>query len=58
MKITIQKSKDQWYFRILAGNGKVLAHSETYHNHKDCEHAALLIKANALLATIETAGKP
>jgi len=29
-KIEIIKSKRQWYWKIVAGNGEVLAHSETY----------------------------
>ena len=37
MKIQIkQNTKKQWWFRIVARNGKVLCSSETYHNKKDC----------------------
>lgn len=49
MEFQIDKSEknNQYYFRIVAENGKILAHSETYHNLSDCEHAVDLIRNNA-----------
>jgi len=46
MKIEIIKRKGQWYFRIKAANGKILAHSEKYGRKRDAEHAAELIATN------------
>ena len=49
MEFQIEKSEknNQYYFRIVADNGKTLAHSETYHNLSDCEHAVDLIRNDA-----------
>lgn len=49
MEFQIEKSEknNQYYFRIVAENGKTLAHSETYHNLSDCEHAVGLIRSGA-----------
>jgi len=30
MKIVVLKKKKQWYWKIVARNGRSLAHSETY----------------------------
>jgi len=44
MYIYIHKSKDkQYYFRIVAGNGQILAHSETYVQKESAKHAVQLI---------------
>lgn len=41
MNIEILKSKDnQWYFRCVAKNGKILCHSETYHRLSDAKKGA------------------
>ena len=42
----------QYYFTIVASNGKTLATSETYWNKSDCRSAADLIKREASSATI------
>ena len=34
----------QWFFRILAINGRVLGHSETYRNRADAHGAADLVR--------------
>lgn len=48
MKFEIDKSENnQYFFRIVASNGKKLAHSETYHNLTDCENAVQLIRNGA-----------
>ncbi|MFJ6670363.1 YegP family protein [Actinosynnema sp. NPDC091369] len=52
MKIHIDASGTQWYFRIVSSNGKVLAHSERYSNYADAKHAAELIKSQAGSAQI------
>ena len=30
MKIVILKLRRQWYWKLIASNGRILAHSETY----------------------------
>jgi len=43
MKIVIIKKwwlKQKYHFRIVAGNGKILASSEGYYNLDDCVDAA------------------
>jgi uncharacterized protein len=52
-EIVKSDSNNQFYFRIKATNGKVLAHSEHYYNRDDCEHAIKLIQANAFYAVID-----
>jgi len=55
MKFEIRKSnkKDEpYYWRIVAGNGNVLASSETYVNKADARSAAQSVKTNAGAATI------
>ncbi|WP_369696454.1 YegP family protein [Exiguobacterium aurantiacum] len=48
MNFQIDKTnKGEYYFRIVANNGKILAHSEGYINLNDCEHAIELIRKNA-----------
>lgn len=42
-----QSTNKQWFFRIVASNGKTLAHSENYWNRSDAVHAAQLIINNA-----------
>lgn len=37
--------KRQWYFRIVATNGKTVAQSEGYKNRLDCEDTCKSIKA-------------
>ncbi|MET8762293.1 YegP family protein [Lentzea sp. NPDC004782] len=44
MKFPILKSTNgQWFFRIVASNSNVLAHSETYWNKADARSAAQTI---------------
>lgn len=48
MRFEIDKSQNnQYFFRIVASNGKILAHSETYYNLNDCENAVQLIRNGA-----------
>lgn len=48
MKIVIDTAADkQWYFRIVAKNGKTLAHSETYTRKRSALEAADLIAGGA-----------
>jgi uncharacterized protein YegP (UPF0339 family) len=42
----------QYYWRIVAANGQVLATSETYHNKADANSAAQSVKANAAGAPV------
>ena len=34
MKIVILKKRNQWYWKLVARNGKILAHSETYSSQR------------------------
>jgi len=45
-KIEIYKdSKDEWWWRFRADNGKIIADSaEGYHNKSDCLHGIEIIK--------------
>lgn len=55
MKFEIHKTdNDEFYFRIVAGNGKILAHSETYTRKRNAVEAVAIIKAGAIAAkTVE-----
>ena len=53
MKFEIIKARNQWYFRVLAGNGKVLCHSETYTRKRNALKAVGLIRAGAAGAVVE-----
>jgi len=48
VKFPVRKaSNGQFYFTVVASNGKTLATSETYWNKADAVHAASLIKGEA-----------
>lgn len=54
MKFEIHNSANgQYFWRIVASNGRVLAASETYVNKADADSAARLVKAGAAQAPIE-----
>lgn len=40
--------KGQWRWRLRATNGEIIAHGESYHNKKDCQHVIDLIKNTSL----------
>ena len=42
----------QWYWRIVASNGQILAHSETYTSAQSCRDAIAVVKAGAASAPI------
>lgn len=42
----------RWYFRIVAGNGKIIAQSEAYSRKVDCRSTAHLIQDGARFAEI------
>ena len=49
MKIEILKSRDgQWYFRCVAGNGRILCHSETYKQLKNAKKGAEAVMRGAI----------
>ena len=54
MKIHILKSKKnkQWYFRIVADNGKKISHSEGYKKKVDCLKTVTLLKAYLVRAAV------
>ena len=53
MKFEIRDSNnDEFYFRVVASNGKILSHSQTYNNYDDCYHAVKLIIEQASDAEI------
>lgn len=43
MIVKLSKTKGQWYWKMVARNGKVLCHSEKYHNKKDAIKAARIV---------------
>jgi len=45
-------SGGQYYWRIVASNGQVLATSETYYNKADAQHAAELVRSSSVTAPI------
>lgn len=45
-------SNGQYYWRIVAANGQVLAHSETYTTKASCRSAIETVKASAASAPI------
>jgi uncharacterized protein len=48
MKYEYFKAKnDQWYWRLKAANGEIIAQSEGYINKADARHAITLLKASA-----------
>lgn len=36
----------EWRWRLRAGNNKIIASGESYHNLEDCNHAVELLKAS------------
>lgn len=54
MKFEIHRaSGGQYYWRIVASNGQVLATSETYYNRTDAQAAAESVKSQAGSAPID-----
>jgi uncharacterized protein YegP (UPF0339 family) len=47
-----RSSNGQYWWRIVAANGRVLASSETYHNKQDAINACGVVKAGAAGAPI------
>lgn len=43
----------QYFFRVVASNGKKLCSSESYHNLNDCENAIEIIRNNAKYAVVQ-----
>jgi len=52
MKFEIQKGYKDWWYRIIAGNGKILGWSRNYTSKKSAERAALNLRFCAHDATI------
>ncbi|HEX8207706.1 MAG TPA: YegP family protein [Solirubrobacteraceae bacterium] len=54
MKFQIRNaSGGQFYWRIVAGNGQVLATSETYVSKAGCQNAIATVKSDARTAPTE-----
>lgn len=53
MKFQVLKTKTGWYWRIVARNGKVLCHSETYTTKRKAMHALDIVTGGAALAIVE-----
>jgi len=54
MWIEILKNKNgKWFWRLKAGNGKVLAHSEAYASKRNCRQTATKVKRSRLRTTRE-----
>lgn len=53
MKFVIKKGSGGYWFRIVAGNGKTLAHSEQYVAKSGAQNAISTIKAEARTGTVQ-----
>ncbi|MFW6225899.1 MAG: YegP family protein [bacterium] len=51
-KFEIFKSKEQWYFRLKAGNGEIIASSEGYNTKQGAMKGVASVQANASKADI------
>ena len=46
MKIVVEKNRrGKWYWKIIASNGKILAHSEEYSRKQACIDTVFLVVA-------------
>lgn len=43
MKIVVLKKRNQWYWKLVARNGRILAHSETYSSKAKAVKTAIKI---------------
>lgn len=55
MRFKVYKGQNgDWYWRLVADNGKIIADSaEGYRNKADLEHAIMIIKAYAPQAPVD-----
>jgi uncharacterized protein YegP (UPF0339 family) len=53
MRFKVRRSGAQYFFRIVAGNGRTLCHSENYVNMGDCLRAIGIIKGEGGGAPID-----
>lgn len=60
MRFQIVRSKlprrQRWRWRIVAANGRILAHSETYAHEGDCRAAIKLVQDGARSAPTDSPG--
>ena len=56
-KFEVFKSKDQWYFRLKAGNGEIIATSEGYTTEQGALKGVASVQINAGNAVIEVLEK-
>lgn len=52
-KFVIQAKNDKFSFRLKAGNGEVVAVSQTYKSLQTCKMGVASVKANAPIAALE-----
>jgi len=45
MKFTIYKRGKEWRWRLIASNGEIIAHGESYKRRKDCFGVIDLVKS-------------
>ena len=43
MQFELYKSKNQWYWRLRAANGEIIAQGEGYNNKSDAQHVVGLV---------------
>ncbi len=53
MKYQIKKCKGGWFWRIVARNGRIWAHSETYTRKSDAVKAARRVKQQSMYCRME-----
>lgn len=55
MKIQILQGKTgAWYWRLVAKNNKILAHSESYDSKRNAKKTAKKVASNMLICTLQT----
>ena len=52
-KFVIQEKNDKYSFRLKAGNGEVIAVSQSYKSLQTCKAGVASVKANAAVAALE-----
>lgn len=53
MKFQVKKCKGGWYWRLVAGNGKLLCHSEVYKRKAGAVSTMLNVKRRSMYAPVE-----
>jgi uncharacterized protein YegP (UPF0339 family) len=52
-QLIYSRGKQQWRFRLVSANGRVIVWSESYHNKSDAESAIDLVKGTNSLTPVK-----